>query len=110
MAQSCCAAWIFWHLCSFLIAFHRCWVDFIVLLDHVPPGETAGEEPGSQLPGVAWPATQVGFWAAIGRKPVRLGPRADSVFQKPGTFVSPCCDLSDTLNWTWESSKIFQRI
>jgi hypothetical protein len=48
---------VFWHLCSSLIAFHGFWVEFIVLLDHMPPGETAGEEPGSQLPGVAWRAT-----------------------------------------------------
>lgn len=36
--------------CTFLIAFHGFWVELIVFLDHVPPGEVAGEQPGNQLP------------------------------------------------------------
>lgn len=48
---------VFWHRCIFLIAFHGCWVEFIVFLDHAPPGEMTGEEPGNQLPGMAWWAT-----------------------------------------------------
>lgn len=100
----------FWHHFSFLIAFHGFWVEFTVLLDHVPPGEAAGDH----RPGAAWLATG-GFlscrWEEVGQAGVQSRRQCLPESRDLCLPQTPCCcDLSDILNWTWEPSQIFQRL